>query len=329
MSRSWNGEDLVNEISAHLGDNSAAFKLKVLGWLNDTIFDISSRHDWGHHLTKGKKFLTANEEMHSLEIAVPEALDVALATGGDLSSGSFYRVLVTYTQANGVESEAGEESDEIDCDVANKTIELTNIPTSNESLVTGRKIYLSKDNGPFYLHTTLADTFTTSLDIDADTDSLIEAPDYEAIRRLKGSPFFEESPSIYLSYRDIDQLRLMAQGQWSVGNPEYFSPIESNKIALYPVPSSEFEVSFNYYRTPFRLYNDKDSQPDLPIYLKPTLKAGAIALGYEYRDRAGQEMKKANYENSLVDAINRGGRVANIEYSVRDVYGNSDGYEVN
>lgn len=329
MSRSWNGESLVNEISALLGDTSTAFKARVLGWLNDGIFDISSRHDWGHHLVKGKKFLVSNEEMHTLEIEPPDAPDIELADDGELSNGSTYKVLVTFTQDNGVETQAGEESDEVTCDSDSKTIELRNIPTSTESLVTGRKVYLSKDDGPFYLHTTIADTFTTTLTINEDTDSTVEPPDYESIRRLKGSPFFEDSPSIYLEYRDIDQLRMLAQGQWSVGNPEYFSPLESNKVALYPIPSSDFELSFNYYRTPFRLYNSSDSQPDLPIYLKPALKAYAIAMGYEYRDRAGHEMKRANYENALIDAINRGGRVANIEYTVRDVYGNFDGFEVN
>jgi hypothetical protein len=328
MSRSWNGESLVNEISALLGDTSTAFKTKVLGWLNDGIFDISSRHDWGHHLVKGRKLLTPSEEFNSLEITPPDAPNVALATGGNLSNGSAYKALVTFTQDNGVETQAGDESDAVTCDTSSKTVSVTNIPNSFETLITGRKVYLSKDDGPFYLHTTIADTNTTSLTIDSNTDSTIEPPDYESIRRLKGSPFFEESPSIYLEYRDYDQLRLLVQGQWSEGNPQYFSPIESNKIALYPIPGSEFDLSFSYYRTPLRLYNDADSQPDLPIYLKPVLKAYAIAAGYEYRDRAGQELKKANYENALVDAINRGGRVANIEYTVRDVYGNLNGMEI-
>lgn len=327
MSRSWNGESLVTEISALLGDTSTAFKARTLGWLNDVIFDISSRHDWGHHLTKGKKLLTASEEFQSLEITPPTAPDVELDADGDLSAGSVYKVLVTFAQANGVETLAGDESEEIECDTANKTILVTNIPTSIETLVTARNIYLSKDDGPFYFYDALDDS-ETSITIDEDTDSLVEAPDYEAIRRLKGSPFFEDGPSAYLAHRDYDQLRLMAQGQWSVGSPEYFSPIESNKIALYPIPSNEYDLSFAYYRTPFRLYNSKESQPDLPIYLKPVLKAGVIALGYEYRDRAGQELKRANYENALVDAINRGGRVANIEYTVRDVYGNFNGVEV-
>jgi hypothetical protein len=328
MSRSWNGESLVDELSALLGDTSTAYKSRVLGWANDVIFDISSRHDWAHHLVKGKKVLVSGEEEHSLEIDAPEAPSVALYTGTGLTASSFYKVLITYLQDNGAESVAGTESAALTASGANLQINVTNIPTSLESLVTKRNVYLQKDNGPFYLYQTIEDNFTIDLIITDDADSTIEPPDYGIIRRLKGSPFFEGAPSNYLTYKDVDQLRLMAQGAWSTGSPSFFSPLDVNNITVYPIPSSDMEVSFNYYRNPKRLFNSTDSQPDLPIYLKPTLKAGIIALGFEYRDRAGQEIKRANYENSLVDAINRGGRVSNIEYTVRDVYGSFNGYEV-
>lgn len=329
MSRSWNGESLVNELSALLGDTSTTFKTRVLGWLNDKIFDISTRHDWGHHLVKGKKILTLGEEIHSLEIEAPGAPTIELSEDGSLIEGSTYSVLLTYVQDNGVESMAGLASSAVTMTSSHLSFDLTDIPVSSETLVTKRNVYLKKGEGEFYYHSQIADNFSTELTIDSETDSVIQAPDYESIRRLKGSPFFEDRRTNYLEYRDIDQLRRLAQGQWGRGNPEFFSPIESNSISVYPVPSEDSEVSFYYYRTPFKLYNDADSQPDLPAYLKPVLKAGVIADGYEYRDRAGTEMKKAEYQNALVDAINRGGRVANIEYVVRDVYGNFDGFEVN
>lgn len=329
MSRSWNGESLVDELSALLGDTSATFKTRVLGWLNDVIFDISTRHDWGHHLTKGKKILALGEEFNSLEVSAPTAPIIALAADGSLTEGSAYSVLVTYLQANGVETVAGTASSSITTLPSALTISLEDIPTSPDSLVVARKLYLKKDSGAYFYHSTLNDNFETVATISSDTTSTFQPPDYESIRKIKGSPFFEGSPSVYLTYKDEDQLRIMAQGQWALGSPQYFSPVEGNSIVTYPVPSDDMEVSFNYYRYPKRIYYTEDSQPDLPINLKPTLKAGVIALGYEYRDRAGTEIKKANYENSLIDAINRGGRVANIEYVVRDVYGNFNGFEVN
>lgn len=329
MSRAWNGDALVEELSALLGDNSAAFKTRVLGWLNDTIFDISTRHDWGYHFTKGKKVLASDAELHELEVTAPGAPLVALSSiAGTLTVNSVYKFLITFVQDNGIESVAGVESGALTIVVATPSVNLSNIPTSSESLVIKRKVYVKKDSGPYYFHSIIDDNIATVLTVSANTASVIEPPDYEAIRRLKGSPFFEGSPSNALVFKDIDQLRMLIQGAWTSGSPTYFSPIKSNSITVYPLPSSDMDLSFNYYRNPFRLYDDINSQPDLPIYLKPTLKAGVIALGYEYRDRAGQEIKKANYENALVDAINRGARVANIEYTVRDVYGSLNGFEV-
>lgn len=327
MSRSWNGKSLVDEFAALLGDTSSTFKARVLGWVNDGVFEIGTKSDVNRFLVKGRKLLAPGEEFQSLEIAPPEACDVELADDGELSSGSTYKVLITFTQSNGVETQAGEESDEVTCDTDSKAIELSNIPTSIETLITGRKVYLSKDAGPFYLHTTLADTFTTSLTIEEDADSTIEPPDYDAIRKLNGAPYFEDSPSVYLHHRDYDQLRMLVQGQWSQGNPEFFSSLDDSRIALYPIPASEFDLSFSYYRNPFRVYYSNDSQPDLPIRYKAALKAYVVAAGYEYRDRAGQEMKKANYKNEVEETKN-GGKIANIEYSVRDVYGNFNGTEV-
>lgn len=329
MSRQWNGESLVNELSALLGDTSTVFKTRLLGWANDVIFDIASRHDWGHHLTKGKKLLVSGDETHNLDILAPDAPDSELSLGGSLTPDSVYSVQVTFVQANGVESLPSDATSDLTMTAELMGIDLVDIPTSPDELVTQRNVYLSKDGAAFYLHTTVDDNFTTSLTVETDTDSTIEPPDYGAIRRLKGSPFFEGSPSRYLTYRDIDQMRLTHQGAFPVGSPQYFSPIDHNSIVTYPLPSDDMVLSFNYYRNPFKLYNSPTSQPDLPIYLKPALKAGIIAYGFEYRDRDGQEMKKANYENAIYDAINRGGRVANVEYSVRDVYGNSDGFEVN
>lgn len=327
MSRAWNGESLVDELSSLLGDTSAAFKTRVLGWLNDVIFDISSRHDWNHQLVKGKKILETDEEIHDLEIEAPEACEIELDddTSGSLTSGSSYSVLFTFEQANGVESVAGEGSASVTATDSYRAIYLSDIPTSPESLVVTRKVYLKKDDAPYYYSQTISDNFTTNLTILEDTDSTIEAPDYEGIRRLNGSPFFEEGQSNYLEYLDLDDLRRRAQGQWEAGDPAYFSPVETNSIAVYPVPSSEKEVSFYYYRMPKKIYYDEDSQPDLPVYLKQALKAGVVSMGYEYRDREGQEIKKANYENAVFDAINRGGRVANIEYAVKDFYGTFDG----
>lgn len=320
MSRSWNGKSLVDELSAQLGDTSSAFKTRVLGWLNDVIFDISSRHDWGFHLTSGKKFLEQDAEIQSLEIAPPDAPLCELVSGGELTANVPYKFLLTYVQSNGIESKMGTESAAITPTDTDKKIKLSNLSTSDETLVSGRNLYVSVNGGAYYFHS-LIDSYSSSVAIESGTSSTQEPPDFETIRRLYSDPYFEEGPSRKLIYKDAAELRSMIEGKWEIGDPIYFSPIETNSITTYPISSSGYELSFYFYRYPKRLYNLASSQPDLPIHLKPALKAGVIALGYEYRDRAGQEIKRANYENEIVTAINRGGRIADVEYVVKDVYG--------
>jgi hypothetical protein len=307
---SWNGSSLVTELSALLGDTSTAFQARVLGWANDVIFDIGTRYDWSYFKTKGKKKLTASQEVQPLEITAPSAPSVAIAAGGSLTVDTSYYVLITFAQDNGVESLAGTASAVVTTSTGNLTINVTSIPVSTESLVTSRKVYLKKGSANYYLYST------------------IEPPDYESIRKISGGLFFESSPQSYLRARDIDQLRLFAQGQFETNNPEFFAPIGASSVIMYPLPTSGLEVSFYYYRNPKRLYNVSTSQPDLPVSLKQVLKAGVIAMGYEYRDRDGQETKRQNYELLLSDAFTRLGKGHEIEYVIRDVYGNSEGFEV-
>jgi hypothetical protein len=324
----WNGRDLLDELTALLGDTSPVFRARCLGWMNDVIFDISTRHDWGMHLVKGKKHLSYGQEIQSLELAPPKAPTVGLSLGGQLGTNANYRVLITYVQDGGVESIAGIPSAKLTTATDNLTIDVTDIPVSDEQTVIARRLYLQKNQGDYYLVGQINDNFDTTFVINGEAESSIKPPDYDSIRTLKGAPFFEGPPSRTLSHRDIEQLRLLVQGQFSIGQPEYFSPIASNSLITYPLPAEDLVLSFYYYRNPHKLYDSVDSLPDLSINLKQALKAGVVAMGYEYRDRAGQETKRANYENALVDAINRGGRVANIEYSVRDVYGSFNGNEV-
>lgn len=328
MSRSWNGSKLVTELSQVLGDTSTAFQTRVLGWLNDVTFDIATRHDWGYHKTKGKKKLVASQELQDLEITAPGAPSVAIAAGGSLTADTVYSLLVTFVQSNGVESVAGIASSDVTPTGADLTISLTGIPVSIETLVTSRKIYVKKGSADYYYHSTISNNVDTTASIASDPSSTIEPPDYEAIRKISGNLFFEAGPSTYLQARDIDQLRLFAQGQFESNNPEYFAVIEPNSAIFYPLPSTSTDVSFYYYRNPFKIYNAETSQPDLPIYLKQVLKAGVVAMGFEYRDRDGSESKRSNYEAMLSDAISRYGREFQGQYAIRDVYGNPDGFEV-
>lgn len=326
MSSSWNGLDLQTELSGHLGDTSTSFKTRVLGWMNDIIVDISSRHSWSFQLKKGKKTLTALAEEQSLLTPSPSAPSVVIAAGGSLTENSVYRVGVTFVDSNDAETKLGSASSSVTATAINKTITVTSIPTSSEVLVTKRKIYLQKDGGNWYFHSEIADNTTTSTSITSETTSLIEAPDYSPIRIISGNPFIETSAQ--LEYRSIDQLRLLFQGSFSSGTPSYWSDLGHERVLLYPTPSSAMVLSYYYFKMPARIYASVDSQPDLPSYLKSAFRAGVIARGYEYRDRAGQESRLLNYEQALVRAIQDSGAPAKIAYRVRDVVGTSQGWEI-
>jgi hypothetical protein len=327
MSRSWNGSSLVTELSALLGDTSAAFQTRTLGWLNDVISEISTTHDWPYHKVIGKKKLTVSAELQSLEVSPPGAPSLAITAGGALTADTVYSVLVTFVQANGVETIAGTASANITPTGSDLTINLSAIPVSGETLVTQRNLYLKKGSGKYYYHSRVSDNTATTAAINSDVTSTIEPPDYPSIRKIVGAPW-SESPNFVLDAQDEDQLRFISGGAFSTGVPEYFAPKGENSIVLLPKPGVAYDLFFNYYRQPFRLYNAEDSFPDIPFVLKPVLKAGVIALGYEYRDRAGQEIKRAKYEQMLQNSANQYNNLAEISYSVVDVVGNTDGFVV-
>ena len=123
-------------------------------------------------------------------------------------------------------------------------------------------------------------------------------------------------------------MRLLFQGQFSSGTPSFWSDLGSEKVILYPKPSSALTLSFYYFRMPSLVFPSVDSVVDLPSWLKPVLRAGVISRGYEYRDRDGQEGKYLAYEQLLKEFISRHGKSANVKLVVRDVVGNSDGWEI-
>jgi len=326
MARDWNGLDLVDEFSALLGDTSSTFETRVLKWMNDIQMDILSRHNWDFLKAKGKKLLTTSQEEQNINITKPGAPTVAASSGGSLVDGSTYNVYVTFVQSsNEYETPAGTISASVSPTGANLTISVSDIPVSTETLVTSRKLYLQKDSGSILFSQEISDNTTTTASITADSSSNIEAPDFVAILKVLGNPFIETSSQ--LEFRDIDQLRLLFQGAWSTGTPEFWSRINDHKLALFPIPSDAVDLSYYYIKMPYYIYNDVDSQPLLPIYLKPVLKAGVIAMGFEYRDRQGQDGKRSTYESLLATYISRFGTSKSVRHRVRDVVGDADGWE--
>ena len=327
MARAWNGSDLETELSALLGDTSTAFKARVLGWINDTQEDIANSHDWNFLIRRGEKVLTASSEQQSVETAAPGAASVAQSAGGTLTDAGVYNVYVTYVESNGLESVAGTVSADITISGTTQQIDVTAIPVSGEPLVTQRKIYLQLDSGAILFVSTINDNTTTTATILADATSTIEAPDFSGLRKFRGNPFFESSSQ--LDQRSLDDLRLKFQGAVPTGTPEFWAPLADNEMFFYPAPSSALTLKYYFHIRPPHIYSSVDSQPLLPVEFKPVLKAGVISLGYEYRDRAGQEGKLNNYHLLLSKAQRDFSEKARGRATVRDVVGDTDGFSYN
>ena len=86
-----------------------------------------------------------------------------------------------------IESEAGSASSNVTATSANKTITVTNIPTSSDPLVTARNVYLVKDSGEPLFYSTISDNTTTTASITADSTSTIEAPDYSYFNKSRSA----------------------------------------------------------------------------------------------------------------------------------------------
>lgn len=320
----WNGKDLVDEFSRNLGDTSERFKGYVKTWINDIEREICSDHTWGFLLTKGKKTLTSGEEEQSLLITAPSAPTVAIAAGGSLTSGSTYKVKLSHYDPNSKNEIISEESASVTASGANLTINLSGLSVSSEEYFTQRRIYLSKDDGEFYLYATITNQSSTTSSITAETTSKIIAPEFTYINKLSGNPFFESNMG-QLDYLPIDQLRLLYSGEFTSGTPESWGDMSHDKVLLYPKPSSALELSFYYYKVPRGIYYEKTSSPTLPISFKNVLEAGIEWKGAKFRDRSDASLKYEYYQKTLQEAIEDLGKVSTANARVRDVVGDSSG----
>ncbi len=327
---SWNGLSLQSELSALLSDESTAFKARVSQWIRDIELDICSRHYWPFLRAKAKKIMTVGSEEQSLLLATASAPTVAIAAGGSLTALSTYKVRVTfYETISGIETFQGTESASVSATVANKTINLTSIPTAIDPLVTGRKVYLSKDSGDYFLHTTISDNTTTTLSITTETTSKIQPPDFNYISKLDGEFFIEGKQQ--LKAMDLQTLRQSYSDIYTstTGSPYAYSLLNEERAILYPVHSTAETLSFYYFKVPMGIYPSADSIPTIPYKLKQVLVAGVEWKGYQYRDRDGKDSNESRYENLLTNAISRYGKADRHSYRIRDVIGTSDGYSIN
>jgi len=321
----WNGADLVSDFSAELGDTSTSFQTKVLRWINDGIRDIATSHNWHFLREKGKVILASGQDSHLIPLTAPSAPTLAALAGGSLTASSVYKVIITFYEGTAeVESKAGTASASITPTGANLSITVSTIPVSASTLVTARKVYLSKDGGAYKYYSTISNNTATTTTITVDTTSTITPPDYDAIHMIDGD--FWLADDRMLEGYTAQRLKFETNGTVSNGTPSIWAPINEEEILVYPRPSSATTADFYYFKLPAQVFNDSDSQPQIPAWLFDDLYNYVVWRGYAYRDRDGKESKQINYKQGLRETISRKGMPVKKSGRIRCVTGDSDGY---
>ena len=131
----------------------------------------------------------------------------------------------------------------------------------------------------------------------------------------------------------MDDLRRYNPSGSSSGTPSYFDYVGTDRIKLYPKLSSgatdaQRTFTFFVFRRPHEVFYTVDRKLDMPITFKKALIEGVLWKGYEFRDRDGHVSKLNNYMNFKKEALNKIRRLKNRPSVVRDVNGDTFGYEV-
>lgn len=322
----WNGLSLQTEFSETLGDTSTSFKARVLTFMNDIQDDICSRYQWPFLLRSGTKRLSTSSEYQNLHTDSPSTSPaIATSVGGALISGSSYTVGVTFYQSSDdYETPISLAPTALPVSGTSLQLSVSSIAVSLDPLVTARNIYLSKDGGPFYYSSQIANNTATTTTVTADTTSTRLPLDYTGIKEIIADPWIE-SYGHQLQYKPEADLRMLFPNAFTTGQPEWYGSAGQSRIVVYPIPSTSLNLRFNYIKIPKRLFASDTSQPELPIWLKSVLEPGVLMKGYQYRERALAVNYAQVYEMRLAEAISGRSRNRIGAYRIRDVNGNTEG----
>jgi hypothetical protein len=350
MSRKWNGKALIDELSTRLWDVSDANKERIITWINEIQDDIVSDMPIDNYKFKLKKLLPMGQDIIDMSLETAIAPTVALNSGGTLVEDYTYRALVTFLvwdedTKTYMESEAGTGSAEVVGTSGNGTIDLTDIPVysgdaSVAPAIIYRRIYLltktdasgAEFSEPFFV-ADISNNTDTTLSVTAPTTSTISPPSDSEIDQLASDNPYNLEAGKYLVRQDMDDLRRYNPAGSESATPSYFDYIGTDRIRLYPKLSSgatEAQRTFNYFvlRRPHEVFYTTERDIDMPIVMKKALIEGVLWKGYEFRDRDGHVSKLNNYQNFKKEAVNKIKRLKNRPSSVRDVVGDTFGYEV-
>jgi hypothetical protein len=152
------------------GDATFAGELSAV---TGTFTSLSTSAEDGLEVDGGGKILLNEGGSIRLKPSSPpdSACTAALIeTAGNVDAGT-HKYKISYTNTGG-ETTLGSESNTVTTDASNEQVQLSNIPVSSSTFVTGRKIYRTKAGGTtyHYLATISNNTTTTYTDNIADAD---------------------------------------------------------------------------------------------------------------------------------------------------------------
>ena len=322
MSATLTGSALLTRFYQKYGLDDTTSQARVLEWINEVLLDISHEHPWDFLKFRLKKSVSSGEQWVDLSPQIPAAPSAAIAAGGSLTDGSTYAVKVTFLlftdsgarEFDSIESQPSAASSTVTGTAANKTINLTAIPTYTDAAAHApttihRRVYLSKDSGAFILSSTITDNTTTTLSITSESSSVIEPPEFPMVDRMAAEDIFLITQGYQLRKTTKDEILKQDPGLSSTGTPTHYAR-DGRKAFLWPRPSATLTISYFVIKRPSYIFNDSSRVVQLEPFLKPALDAGVVWKGYEYKDQDGQESKRSNYD----DAISRAKNMSQKEY---------------
>lgn len=278
----------------------------------------------------------------------PTLTSLTVSEAGSLTVGSTYKVYTTFMVYDGdlesyMESLPSEASAQVSPTSTARqitvTLDLFDGDTAAEPTAIYRRVYLSEKTAgstefgePFFC-SAVEDNTTLTYSIVNDAVTTVTPPsDSELDQITSDHPFFISSNK-YLTKIDQNQIRRFDPNSSNSTTPDAYDYVGTEKILIYPKLSAtatdaQRTLVYHVYRRPKELFYDIDRAIDLPIAFKKVLMEGILWKGYDHRDRSGKESVLANYEEFKKQALKKLKRQKGKPTVVRDVDGDTWGYEV-
>jgi hypothetical protein len=348
MTRRFNCKAVVDELATDLWDTTATFRDYIIRWLNEVQDELATELPLDYYRIKMKKLLPTGESDIDLSPDIPAAPTTAISSGGSLVEDSYYKAYVSFllydeSGLEYIESEASVAGTARQATAANKTLDLSVIPTypgdsGSEPATIYRRVYVSistdgSDYGePFFVADITNNTATTYSVTAEPTSTVTPVSDSEVDQLTSDHPYFASGIK-FLTRESRNLIRRYDPDSSTSTSPDLYDHTGPRTIILYPQLSSgatDAQRTLNYYvyRRPHEVFYDVDREMDMHIGMKSALRAGVIAKAYAFRDRDGYVSKYNLYQEEKRKALKKYKRQRGRPIAVRDVQGDCMGYEV-